>query len=126
MQRHDRKTNLLHRLAAILVIVSVAGLSLTSTLGLHLHTLADGRIVVHSHPAQNGEKNGSGHQHSSGEYATLDVFGKLLQSADLNVTAVEVSVPLCSGWLEPFGSTARPHSGFISVYGRSPPSVTSV
>lgn len=71
--------SLLVRAVAVLAIFAVATFNTAYVSSFHLHVLPNGRVVVHSHPVDGDEENGSRHQHTGHEYVILSALGSLLQ-----------------------------------------------
>jgi len=124
---HSSLTSLLaFRAATLVVTLSIASFNIACAIGLHLHMLPNGRVVVHSHPVQKDKDGATGHQHSSDESAVLNACSKLLQSDDPIITLTHVSFLPSPHWLEFRSDDARSPSEVESVNKRAPPQVTSV
>jgi len=67
------------KLATVILTLSLAGLCSASHITLHYHILADGRVVVHSHPLSNGSSR-QNHEHSRQQYTQLDAAAQILDT----------------------------------------------
>ncbi|MBD3401752.1 hypothetical protein GF420_02565 [candidate division GN15 bacterium] len=65
---------------AVLVVLALSAFQAASVLGLHVHVLPNGRVVVHSHPMDRDASGRSTHQHTEHDFAVLNAVGKVLQT----------------------------------------------
>jgi len=84
------------RTLACVVLVAFVGCGYFLPVNMHLHTLPNGRVIVHSHPAGDEGKGGrSEHSHSDLEFTFLahvgKIPGKVCTPATLAVTATYVT-----------------------------------
>ena len=117
--------SVLFRAAAILVVLTIVSFNAASVIDLHLHTLGDGRVVVHSHPVDKDDEGGSQHQHTANEYAVLNTLGKLLQVDNIWSGWTPVSIQSAVSCIEFFQEKIFSHLVAGMVDERSPPKITS-
>ena len=71
MMSMRKQSSRVHSLITLLVVVSLCAFTCLIYFYAHLHVLANGRILVHSHALPKGEKSGT-HTHSNLELFILD------------------------------------------------------
>ena len=111
------------RLTALLVILSIAGFSAASLVTLHYHVLANGLVVVHSHPLPDNNHRNT-HKHSRQQYAELNAASQVLQTMVLvpvlDLAVAEYSCGKVS--LDPVSIPVFEATWYISK--RGPPSIS--
>ena len=112
------------RALALLLIATLLTTGIASVVGLHLHVLPDGRLVVHSHPVSN---RSSQHHHSSHEFALLDAATHHLFYGDLPMVAAAPSpVSALLYVLQPSHGAFRAPLDVITFADRAPPILSLV
>ena len=113
----------LKRALALLLIVAMLTVGIASVVGLHLHVLPDGRLVVHSHPVSN---RSSQHHHSSHEFALLDAAAHIFQGDLPSVAADLLPEPVLLYTLQAAHGAQRAPLDIISLADRAPPVLSLV
>ncbi|MBD3332263.1 hypothetical protein GF356_05390 [candidate division GN15 bacterium] len=71
-----------------IVLGAVALFVLVSAFSLHCHVLANGRIIVHSHPIDRTHGNDTSHDHSSQEFTLLKAAAFAFQAEEPDYAVV--------------------------------------
>ncbi len=82
----------LGQLTALLLVFAIVSFNVGQMHGLHLHVLENGRVIVHSHPVNDGDRHGDRHAHSTHSYTVIGAVGKILLT-DCPDRAFEARVP---------------------------------
>jgi len=123
LRRFSPVALILVRAIAVFIVLAIVIFITASVLGLHLHVLPDGRVVVHSHPVDGGDEGRSRHQHTEHEYAVLSALGRPLQVHSLETGWSIVSIDPVSSLIEFSGESVTFPVVARSDSNRSPPVV---
>lgn len=113
------------RAIAVFVVLAIVIFITANVLGLHLHVLPDGRVVVHSHPVDGGDEGKSRHQHTEHEYAVLSALRRPLQVHSLEAGCSTVGIEPVSPLIERSVANVISPGVARSDSNRSPPIVIS-
>ena len=125
LRRFSPVALVLVRAIAVFVVLAIVIFITANVLGLHLHVLPDGRVVVHSHPVDGGDEGKSQHQHTEHEYAVLSALGGPLQVHSLEAGWSMVCIEPVSPLIEFSGESVISPVVARSDSNRSPPIVIS-
>jgi hypothetical protein len=109
------------RLLASLVVLALVAAMTASVVGLHAHVLADGRVVVHSHPTDRSDRGKTHHQHSGHDYIVFANLGRLSPTQIPDMVNPLTRWVTCVHRLEFSNDTAPAQADISSPNKRSPP-----
>ncbi len=108
---------------AFMLIAAIISFEAAYFSGLHLHILADGRVVVHSHPIDASHKGT--HHHTKREFTFLSALGNLIKITQLDFGVLPVVITSLLYFIDITEEGVFSYLATGVLNDRSPPAVNS-
>ena len=113
---------ILKRIVAVILTLSLVGYSSAWYTTVHYHILADGRVIVHSHPLSKG-RTPENHEHSRRQYAELDAAAQILDTIVIGSPEIPAMLTCPCGIAHIGTGLFRAFDPVIQAVQRAPPAV---